>query len=72
MTTCIVVGQGHICGPSVNPMVIALGLELRLGLGFWVMSHNIILEPLRDLVKTLLVQGKPRQTQICIYSLGRH
>ena len=40
----------------MDPMVIGLGL----GLGYWAVTHDIILEHLRDLIRTLLAQGKPR------------
>ena len=36
----------------------------------WIMFHGIELGPLRNLVRTLLAQGKPRQTQTCIYFPG--
>ena len=47
----------------MDPMMIGLGLGFGIGLRSMVFA----LGPLSDLARTLLAQGKPRQTQTCIH-----
>ena len=50
-----------LAGLSMDPM-----LDLDLDSHQWI---ELVLGPLRDIVRTLLTQGKPRQTQTCVWFL---